>query len=81
MTKLQFPLVVRATYRSGAYETQTIAGLRSSSTSSTETAVQGLLPKIEAQQGLARGSLVATDTQAKDVTVGTTLWRITQKAA
>ena len=81
MKKLQFPLNVNVKSDSSGYTTQTIAGLRASSTSSAETAVAGLVGKIAAQQGVRPEQLAHREIDAKGLGPGKSIWRIERRGA
>jgi hypothetical protein len=73
---VQFPVNVKVSGQGGTYTTQTVAGLRASSTSSAETAVGRLVDKLTAALKLQPGELTARDLHAKGQRPTCSVWQI-----
>ena len=80
MKPVQFPINVKVNGMGGAYTTQTVAGLRASSTCSAETAVGRLVDKLTEALQLQPGELAARDLHAKGQRPTCSVWRIEKRA-
>lgn len=76
MNTIKLPISVKVSYGSGAYNTATVLGQRSSSTSSAETAIASLVGKLHARLDLKPGSLAAKALPAKGLRAGVSMWSI-----